>query len=100
MKTAAIVLALVIVLGFVRETTAADCSIRVGGRLFGIVDETDPFSPPNTPITVTQVYVGPLGDFEVPFTATKGLFGFCVIAIGLVALVTVVSVRWKRKRMS
>jgi hypothetical protein len=41
--------------------------------------------------------LGPVCEHQVPFTATHGLVGLCVIVVGMVALVTVGTVRWKRK---
>jgi hypothetical protein len=126
MKTASIRLALVVVLGFASEAGAQNTNYTVGkphwdtsrkeisytifknpfyythdyrfwlgDQAFGFAQGSNPGGsyPYNS-----YCFAGPLGTCQVPFTATQGLVGFCVIFVGMVALVTTLSVRWKRKR--
>jgi hypothetical protein len=104
MRTASVLLALVVALGFVREAGAIpianvnndDYSIWWGMQRFGFHDGTSTKSD-GTIVRWSFVNLGPLGSYQVPFTATQGLVGFCLIIIGLIALVTTLTVRWKRK---
>jgi hypothetical protein len=104
MRTITILLALVVVLGFVSEAGAygpsiyCDRSVEVGPYRFGFAD----WAPGGNVVGIsmqpwTAMYLGPLGYQEVPFTATQGLVGFCVFVVGMIALVTVGTIRWKRK---
>jgi hypothetical protein len=95
MKTASIPLALVVVLGFVRTAAAMDVqepvqqyAFWIGEWGFGFVEYPGG----------TYMSLGPAGSYVVPFTATQGLVGSCVIVVGLVALATVFTFRWQRKR--
>jgi hypothetical protein len=98
MKTASI-LALVIVLSITSEAGAAfvfdgtDCSIRIGKQRIGLADYYT-----SDGRSFTNLYVGPLGAREVPFTATQGLIGFCCILATLIIVPVVLTVRWKKKR--
>lgn len=96
MRPASILLALIVVLGFVSEARATtiefpthDYTVRVGQQVFGFIEWSS---------HGTEMYFGPLGHCGVPFTATQGLVGVCLIVVGLIALlVTAVTFRWKRK---
>lgn len=100
MRAASILLALVVVLGLPRDAISGqpylvhDYSVVVGHHLYGVIDW--PGEPESNTQPFTTAYFGPLGQHQVPFTATEGLVGFCVVVVGLVALVTVGTVRWKR----
>src|SRR5262245_10664074 len=110
MRTASILPALVVVLGFVSEAGAYviedviqdDRSIEIGGQRFGFIDWIPYYSgqkPHIPPVpNYTKVYLGPCGSHQVPFTATQGLVGFCLIVVGFIALVATLTVRWKRKQ--
>jgi hypothetical protein len=96
MKAASILIALVFVLGFATEAAARELPadaikhkhlLKVFGCQFGFVDWID---------DSTSIVVGEWV-YPVPFTATQSLVGFCVIVVGLFALVTMLTFRWKRK---
>jgi hypothetical protein len=115
MRTASILLAMVVVLGFVKEAGADAVPTRtprgnevprlrvrldnymalIGGKQFGIADRGDPISREPA---YTTLFAGPLGNYRVPFTATQGLVGFCLIMVALIASLTALTLRWKRKR--
>jgi hypothetical protein len=102
-----ILLALVVVLGFVSEARAFfpenehDYRITVASQCFGFTDysvqQPGMKGRERTFRLQGEIYLGPLGACPVPFTATQGLVGFCMIVIGMVALVTMFTFRWKRK---
>jgi hypothetical protein len=100
MKTPSSILAHVVVLCFVSEAGAQELSavsytISIGGETFGFADWYKDFDQQHF------VFLGPLGKYRVFFTATQGLVGFCLIVVGLVVLVTLVTLftfRWRRKR--
>jgi hypothetical protein len=108
MRTALILLALVVVLGFVSIAQGecvgdllSDKTIVVSGHTIGFRDFGFRWSLAGNGMddfVSTEMYLGSLGSFEVPFTATQGLVGFCLIVVGLLALVTTLTFRWKRKR--
>jgi hypothetical protein len=127
MKTASIRLALIVVLGFASEAGAQNINYTVGkphwdasakeisytvvkavypthDYRFWLGDQAFGFAqwpnPGGSYPYNSCCFVGPLGECEVPFTATQGLVGFCVIVVGMVALATTLSVRWKRKQSS
>jgi hypothetical protein len=96
-----ILLAIVLVLGFVSEAGAADYIFTWGEQVFGIYDAgytqlLDANENIIDEIVVAEVVFGPLGSYRVPFTATQGLVGFCVI-LGTLIVVPAVLVT-KRKR--
>jgi hypothetical protein len=101
MKAIPILLALVVVLGCISEAGASSVELSVapsytvsnGTYSIGISDLRA-----NGEYVGTQLLLGPLGNLKVPFTAAQGLIGFCVIVVGLLALVTAGTMRWKRKR--
>jgi hypothetical protein len=102
MRTTSILLVLVVVLGFVSEAgadyspeIACNRSITIGQLHVGFIDWVDGY---NSSDHWTVLHLGPLGEYQVPFTATQGLIGFCMIVVGMVALVTVFTFRWKWKR--
>jgi hypothetical protein len=103
MKAASILLALIVVLGFVSEVGAAgprttcDLSFFVGDQRIGLADwEPGTWVPLPPPWTI--LYLGPLGSYRIPFTATQGLVGFCLILVAFIAMLVALSVRWKKKR--
>jgi hypothetical protein len=106
MRPIPILLALVVVLGFVSEAEAfasyinRDRSIEVGKYRFGFSDWS-PGSHGGSPYSV--MHAGPFGEWQVSFTATQGVFYFRLCAAGMVtllALLTVLTFRWKRKRVA
>jgi hypothetical protein len=104
MRTASILPALVVVLGFVSEAGAYSSvgidhkyTIEIAGQTFGFMDG-DAVHDSGEAWLYSWIYFGPLGSINSPFTATQGLVGFCVIVVGLLAMVTVGTMRWKRKR--
>jgi hypothetical protein len=114
MKPIPILLALVVVLGFVREAGAeidyselppipppnmpgtADYSIQFGKRWLGFSDWRRAFETKEH----TAMHLGPFGSYDVPLTATQGFVGSILIVVGILALVSVGTFRWKRKRTS
>jgi hypothetical protein len=108
MRPLSILPVLVVMLGIVSEAGAAgvswvmdhDYEIAIGPYHFGFADgrEGNGFLGQETWKPYSKVGLGPLGTYNSPFTATHGLIGFCVIVVGLIALVTVFTMRWKRKR--
>jgi hypothetical protein len=106
MRTASILLALVIVLGTTAEAGAyaeerrlsKNCSIEIGEYRLGFVEWVSYWGNVRSSPYWTEMYLGPLGDYEVPFTATQGLVGFCTIVVGLIALPVVFTFRWKKKQ--
>ncbi len=102
MRIASILLALVVVLGFASEAVAMalvyvdnDFTISVGSQKFGFIDGTlagDFYTRP-----FCRLYLGQFGIYNVPFTATQSLLGFCVIVVGMIALLATLTVRWKRR---
>jgi hypothetical protein len=103
-----LVLTIVVILCFVREAGAQDVdqpdvvtefgrayTVKIGDAKFALIDlliaGTDKHYS-------TIVDLGPLGSFQVPFTATQGLVGVCVILALLVIVPLALAVRWKRKR--
>jgi hypothetical protein len=107
MRTTSILLALVVVLSASEASAWApvfvpehDYTISAGGQMFGFRDGTwvGDFDPANYPQTISYLHLGPVGQFEVPFAATQGLVGFCVVLALLVIVPAVLTVRWKRKR--
>jgi hypothetical protein len=102
MRPASILLALVVLLSFVSEAGAYasvsvdhDYSFRLAGYQFGFTDGFLHGSTYTRPYR--WLHLGPLGFRNVGFSATQGLVGCCVIVVGLVALATALTVRWKRK---
>jgi hypothetical protein len=111
MKPTSILLSLVVVLGFVSEAGAErfaiplhDYRITIGDCKFGFVDGRQGGSITEACSTnaghFSKFYFGRDGEYAIPFTATQGLIGFCVIVVGMAALVTVGTFGWKRKRVS
>jgi hypothetical protein len=106
MRTASILLALVVVLGFVREATAfteepyicRDYSVVVREHRLGFADWACVTPDWKSTRVWSCLHCGRLGDFKIPFTATQGFVGFCVIVVALIALAVVLTVRWKRKQ--
>jgi hypothetical protein len=108
MQFASFLLALAFVLGFVRDAgahalhTTKNYTVEIGDMHFGIADlwgvtDFDPNRKSHS-IEITQVYLGPLGSHEVPFSAAQGLIGFSVILAVLITLPVALTVRWKKKR--
>jgi hypothetical protein len=100
MRTASILLVLVVVLGFVREAGAfdrhptIDYTFCIGSERFGFMEWIERV----TFDRYCVVFVGPLGARQVPFTAIQGLIGSCLIVLTLIVLLATFTVRWKRKR--
>jgi hypothetical protein len=76
------------------EWDSEEYTIAVAVHRWGLVDWVDLAGQ----CRATELYLGPFGKYKVPYTATQGLVGFCVIVVGMLALVTVGTMLWKRKR--
>src|SRR5689334_18059355 len=105
MRPASILLALAVVLGFVSEAEAYifpppthDYTVTIGSNEIGFQDWVGQNVFGETGSVLCQVRLGPLGIHQVPFTATQGLIGFCLILAMLIIVPAVLTVRWKRKR--
>jgi hypothetical protein len=107
MKTASILLASFVGLGFCREAGAweamAECKnylIEINNHQYGVCEgfELTEDATINWEKRITVLVLGNLGTFELPFTATYGLIGFCCILATLIFLPVVLTMRWKRKR--
>jgi hypothetical protein len=103
-KTASILLALIVVLGFCREAGAweypkddqRDYSIHIGTYRFGFFEWVDEgTSQP----TATLLLLGPFGNRISPFNATQSLIGCSVILAVLITLPVAATVRWRNKRV-
>jgi hypothetical protein len=106
MKTASILLASVVVLGFVSEAEAEfswivdhEYVVDIGPYQFGFADGRcgDDSLGQETWKPYSRAGFGPLGSGRVPFTATQGLIGFCLFVLTLIALLLAFAVRWKRR---
>jgi hypothetical protein len=107
MRGASILLALVVVLCSAQEALAfasyiyKDRSVEIGTYRIGFADWAPGWNgEPNRPPPWTMMYGGPMGEWQVPFTATQGLVGFCLIVFVLIALLAAFAVRWKKKQAS
>jgi hypothetical protein len=96
MRTASILLALVVVLCFVRDAGAKSYCIWIAGNRFGLDDVEWAKGTAQS----STAYLGPLGAHHVPLTATQGLAGFCLIMIVLIAVLVVATFRWKLRQPS
>jgi hypothetical protein len=104
MRTASILLALAVVLGFISEAGATQveyidysCTVNAGRHTYGFQDchiEQDGGFVSRS----TIARLGPIGNLRVPFTATQGLVGLCLIVVTLIGLLVVLSLQWKRKQ--
>lgn len=102
MRPALILLSLVVVLGCAREAAAWACTeyhndytISIAGQQFGFCESKGFFNEDDW--EYSRIYVGLFGHIDSSLTAKQGLIGFCVIVSGLIALVTVGALRWRRK---
>jgi hypothetical protein len=83
--------------GFEHEVRIrTDYSISLGNQKFGFVEGTDLLDDGRV-LNWSRLFLGPLGSIDAPFTAIQGLVGSCLICALLVALLTVTTVRWKRR---
>jgi hypothetical protein len=103
MRTASILLALFVMLGFVKEGGAAiqmridnQYAAQFAGLKFGLIDGK--VYGHGSAIPFHWLCLGPLGTYEVPFTATQGLVGFIVIVAMLIITLIAAVAGWKRKR--
>src|SRR5690242_3535015 len=103
MRPIPILLALVVLLGFASEAGAYSSvgidhkyTIEIAGQAFGFMDG-DVIHHSGESSRYSTIYLGPFGNYDIPFTATQGLVGVCVIVVGILALVTVFTFRWKRR---
>jgi hypothetical protein len=103
----AILLALFVVPAFASEACAGplhyvqkNLSFEIFDQRFGLVEHYDhPVTGPfGTGETWTNLYFGPLLFYNVPFSATQGLVGCCVILAVLITLPAVLTLRWRKKR--
>jgi hypothetical protein len=53
--------------------------------------------PPTYIPAGSKLHLGPLGEFEVPFTATQGLVGLCVLICLFVFVPIAFTVRWRKQ---
>ena len=104
MRTAAILLALVVVLN-AREAgadahfeTRSDYTISFGDNQIGFIDGharglmfNDDWS---------QIRLDPLVRYNVPFTATQGFIGLIVILVAMIVLPIAVLATWRKKRIT
>jgi hypothetical protein len=98
MKAASKLLVMFLVLGFVSKAGARDridrnCTLIIARQQIGFLDLRSPV----TNRARTEIHLGPLGNREVPFTATQGLVGFCCILALLVIVPVLLTVRWKKR---
>jgi hypothetical protein len=102
-KTASILLALVVVLGFCREAGAEEEEvyfhkhkyfITVAGETFGFGDGIVRYGGVDEYYSVVRL--GPMETIRVPFAATQGLVGFCCILATLIIVPAVLTVRWRK----
>jgi hypothetical protein len=103
MRTASILLTLVVVLGWARDASALteletkhDYTFRVGQFTIGFSDG-HACGMGGAEWDWSYIHVGPVGKRLVPFTATQGLVGFCLIVLTLIALMSAFAARWKRR---
>jgi hypothetical protein len=105
MRAATVLLALIVVLsacvakaGERDEVYYHFYTFAVGEQHFGFADRIIVFSGrADATDLLSLISLGPLGSHEVPFTATQGLIGFCVILAVLITLLVMLTVRWKEK---
>jgi hypothetical protein len=79
-----------------------DYTFRIGNQRYGIRDVVSAVDGiyselPMEEGTATQICLGPIGSFWVPFSATVGLVGFCCILATLIIVPVVLTVRWKKR---
>jgi hypothetical protein len=106
-QTTLILPALVVLLGFINEaganinlSTENDLVVTIGHYDFGFSDCVWFNANNRSSGRYTNAFLGPLGNHRVPFTATQGLVGFCVILALLITLPAMLAVRWKKKRLA
>jgi hypothetical protein len=104
MRHAAFLTALVVLLGFAREAgaysydqTKHDYTVTVFGNRFGFEDGTSYWSGNGGTGNWSVIHLGPLGFRNFSFTATQGFAGCCVTVVGLIVLVTVSTVRLRKR---
>jgi hypothetical protein len=106
-RPASILLALVVVLGFVSEVRANmyeeyvinhDYTITIGSVQMGFIDGVtiDRRYRPDKRMYWSRAGIGK-SFYDVPFTATQGLIGFCLILATLIIVPVVLTVRWRRR---
>ncbi len=103
MRTASKLLAMVVVLcaseAFaVAYYTNPNLTYRASfyGMTFGF-NHLEPAIPGPRYAPYTLMSVGPLGNYEVPFTTTQGMIGFCVILAMMILLPVAATIRWRKK---
>jgi hypothetical protein len=103
MRTASRLLALLVVLGMARQAAAAsfeipptknDFTVRIAGHTFGL-HEPERFLGIHFD---TTLHLGPLGRFEVPFTAIQGLIAFGIVLAASIALPVILIVRRNKSK--
>jgi hypothetical protein len=107
MRTASVLLVMVVILAFVTEARAqatldeieavkvrADYSISLGKQKFGFCEGSN-FLIDGRVLNWSRMFVGPIGSFDIPCSAIQGLVGFCLIIVVLFALITIATARWK-----
>lgn len=96
-----ILMALVVVPGSVSEAGASgvaayeehNYTAKVGVHTIGFAD----FYSDMALRPVSNVYLGSFGTHEVPFSATQGLIGMCLIVVALIALLVVLAAQWRKR---
>jgi hypothetical protein len=101
-RTASILLALIVVLGFVNEAGAWERIVSENRYTISIAGHETGFMDQHTYDTEGRYYwsaicLGPFGSHQVPFTAAQGLIGFCLILATLIIVPAVLTVRWRRR---
>lgn len=100
-RVAAALVVLIAVLSAAREACAwrlkptHDYTVVIAGRPIGFQDYQW-VSCSLEELSTNYVQLGPLGEYEIPFTATQGLVGCGLMAAMLVALPAVCWRRWRR----
>jgi hypothetical protein len=93
MRTASLLLALVVVLGWASKAAAQvgktrDYSVAIGNQEFGLIELEGVYC---------LVLLGPFPSIYLPFRATPVLIAFGLMVVALIALVTVATMRWRKK---
>jgi hypothetical protein len=93
MRTASILLALVLVMGWAAEAAAQvgrtrDYTVTIGSQQFGLEEIEGSYC---------LLLFGPLAPIYVPYRATPILIVFGLIVVALIALIAIATMRWRRR---
>lgn len=104
MRTVSIFLTLILTLGWAQRASALteietkhDYTLRIGQLKIGF-SEGHAYGMGGREWDWSYIHVGPLGKRAVPFNATQGLVGTCLMVVAFVAFLALATVRWKRKQ--